>query len=125
MSNRKPAYVIGVVVLALVLSVPQILVGLAFGLGIFSRAAKSPLSGIPGYGTFEGATVLTIAPFWKNKFIYGRNSRNRQTGQIENQFYGIDVESGEITKIISASSRGWFFNQESSAIGCGSLGKDA
>lgn len=88
MSSRKPGYLIGVILLALVLSAPQLLIGFQFAVHAYQIGGWS-LPPLPG-------NLLNSVTFWNDKFVYVTyRSHNPVTGVFDWKFDAIDPETGE------------------------------
>ena len=105
MSSHKSGYVIGVVLLAIAVSIPQILVGLFFVFRIVTPVPPLRPNQIVGSAAYQGWTVLKNAAFWRDKFVYLHNGMNFQTGTNDWQITGIDLETGKATRIMSIPNR--------------------
>ena len=101
MSSRKPGYLIGVILLALVMSAPQILVLLQTGAGTFfgigSLPFRSRLLGV-GSPVLFGGSVWSAA-FWRDRLVFISDIRGRKDGTLEWVVSTIDVETGKITDL--------------------------
>ena len=98
MSSRKPGYLIGVVLLALVLSAPQLFIG--FQLAVQAYQFRSwVLPPLPGFGgAYQYQNLLSSVTFWQDKFVYViYRSHNPVAGVFDWKFDAIDPETGEIS----------------------------
>lgn len=96
MSSRKPGYLIGVVLLALVLSAPQLFIG--FQLAVQAYQFRSwVLPPLPGFGgAYQYQNLLSSVTFWQDKFVYViYHSHNPATAVFDWKFAAIDPETGE------------------------------
>ncbi len=100
MSSRKPGYLIGVILLALVLSAPQCLIAIRIGFTAY-QFRQWPLPSIPGLGgTGQWDGVLTNATFWQDHFITGIVGQPpRADGIYDWKVSAIDAESGSKTDL--------------------------
>lgn len=100
MSSRKPGYLIGVILLALVLSAPQCLIAVQYGSAAY-QTRQWPLPPIPGVGgTGQWGGYLSNAAFWRDHFITGIVGRSRPTeGVYDWKVSAIDAESGAKTDL--------------------------
>lgn len=99
MSSRKPGYLIGVMLLALVMSVPQLV--LSFAIGIRSYQMREwPSMRIPFFGGTEYYfNQLTYATFWQDQFIQVKSSGHRSNGIRDWTVSAIDSETGKTTDL--------------------------
>ncbi|MEK6258400.1 MAG: RDD family protein [Planctomycetota bacterium] len=100
MSSRKPGYLIGVILLALLMSVPQFFV--CFQLGTVMYQTRSwPLPPIPGFGgRHDYNNLLTFASFWREHFITGVEYQAQRPGGVYDwKVSAIDAESGAKTDL--------------------------
>ena len=95
MSSRKPGYLIGVILLALVLSAPQLFVSFHLGVDAYQRG-RWPLTSVPGFGgpMFYGS-YLSSGTFWRDKFLTITYHVQPSRGEFDWCVYTIDPESGE------------------------------
>ncbi|MDB5342244.1 MAG: hypothetical protein JWP89_621 [Schlesneria sp.] len=68
MSSRKPGYIVGITVLALVLSLPQIVGGLVTGWSVYHRVRTGPAYQL--FGPTPAHHILEVSSFWQGKFAY-------------------------------------------------------
>ena len=99
MSSRKPGYLIGVILLALVLSAPQLFIGFQFAVQV-SQSGNWPLPSLPGFGgAYQYHNLLNSVTFWNDKFVYVTyRSHNPVTGVFDWKFDAIDPETGETSR---------------------------
>ena len=98
MSNRKPGYLIGVMLLSLVLSAPQLFIG--FQLAVQAYQFRSwVLPPLPGFGgAYQYQNLLSSMTFWQDKFVYVTyRTYNPVAGVFDWKFEAIDPETGEIS----------------------------
>ena len=113
MSSRKPGYLIGVIVLALVTSAIQIANVLGTGADAY-RYGSWPtwqLPPIPGTSraVVYGNNILTHSTFWQDQFIYGYHRWHFTNGTLELMVNAISPESGELTTLdITVAGRSGF-----------------
>ena len=101
MSSRKPGYLIGVILLALVMSAPQLVLCFEFGMRAY-QSGRLPQYSIPGFGeTLAYGHLLTYATFWQDRFVYPGNGRLTTTGFFEWTVTATDPETG------TESDLGW------------------
>ena len=96
MSSRKPGYLIGVMLLSLVLSAPQLFIGFQFAVHVYQFRGWM-LPSLPGFGSaYQYQNQLNSVTFWQDKFIdISFQSYNSATTQFDWKFYAIDPETGE------------------------------
>ena len=111
MSSRKPGYLIGVILLALVMSAPQIAVVLGVGAEAYRNGSwptwrLPPIPGTAGYVVY-GNNILTHSTFWQDQFIYVSYRPPINFASPVWTLYAISPESGETTMLdITVSGRG-------------------
>lgn len=111
MSSRKPGYLIGVVLLALVMSSPQFLTCLKLGVAMSQTRSWPPLPPIPGFGGWrENDGLFTYAAFWRDQFVIGVTfHQQRADGPYDWKVLAFDAESGAQTDLgLSLSGRSGF-----------------
>src|SRR4051812_15638282 len=99
MSSRKPVYVISVILLAVVLSIPQVLLG-AIVVFVANRIRIGMVSAIPLLGG-EGKDWLyrpEHVPFWQNKFIEVTAKGNKPGPKAKLTLAATDPENGDRTE---------------------------
>ena len=110
MSSRKPGYLIGVILLALVMSAPQLI--LCFQIGVQAYQMREwPLPLLPGLvSPLSYSNLLTYdAAFWRDKFVYVSSGQPRSNGIFDWRVTATDPETGETTDLgLELSSRGGF-----------------
>ncbi|MBC8117122.1 MAG: hypothetical protein H7062_22235, partial [Candidatus Saccharimonas sp.] len=101
MSSRKPGYLIGVILLALVLSAPQLIVSFHLGVEAY-QYGRWPLASLPGFGgSMYYGSYLSSARFWRDQFltvtyhVHPSSSNFDWTVDFDWTVYTIDPESGE------------------------------
>ncbi len=96
MSSRKPGYLIGVILLALVLSAPQLMIGFQFAVQAYQIRSWS-LPPLPGFGdAYRFQNLLNSVTFWQDKFVYlTYRTHNPVTAVFDWKFETIDPETGE------------------------------
>jgi hypothetical protein len=97
MSNRKPTYVIGLIVLAVVLSAPHALIGLKMGMQAWRNQGLPPLMGL-GSAFFYG-NAITYAPFWKDRFSFLEYDRTLSDGSLQWIARSSDPETGQVADL--------------------------
>lgn len=100
MSSRKPVYLISVILLAVVLTLPQILLGL-FVSHLAYRMGTGPAFSIPFF-VGQGKDWLyrpEYVPFWRDKFIELARRRSLQTSNAEITLASTDPETGAKTEL--------------------------
>ena len=111
MSSRKPGYMIAVILLALVLTTPQILVAVGIGLESLQNRQLSLPVPIPGLGSTQYYfSTLQFAPFWRGKFVYGGVSSFTAHGLFDWTVWAVDPETGETTNLKLGLPGGRAFN---------------
>jgi uncharacterized RDD family membrane protein YckC len=68
MSSRKPGYIVGIAVLALILSLPQIVGGLVTGWEVYQRVRTGRPYQL--FGPTPVSHILEVSSFWRGKFVY-------------------------------------------------------
>ena len=109
MSSRKPGYLLGVILLALVLSAPQLFVSFHLGMEAYQRG-RWPLTSIPGFGgsMFYGS-ALSHTTFWRDQFLSVGYGKQRPEGGFNWKVNTFDPESSEWTDLgLSWSGRNYF-----------------
>lgn len=97
MSSRKPGYLIGVILLALVLSAPQLFVGFQIGVEAY-QSRRWPMPSIPGLGgTLRTGNMLTYATFCQDRFVFDVPSY--VNGVYDHRVMAIDPETGKGTDL--------------------------
>ena len=106
MSSRKPGYLIGVLLLALVMSAPQLIECFRIGAQAY-QSGRLPLPSIPGFG---GTQYYVNHPaFWRDKFVYVSLDQVRPNGILDWRVSAIDPETGETTDLgLDLSGLGFF-----------------
>ncbi|MBC8115768.1 MAG: hypothetical protein H7062_15395, partial [Candidatus Saccharimonas sp.] len=109
MSSRKPGYLIGVILLALVMSAPQLLISFQLGMQAYQFGGWPP-SPIPRIGgsMFYGS-ALSQTTFWRDQFLSVGFGKQRPEGGFDWKVSTIDPESGESNATdLSLSGRNYF-----------------
>ena len=103
MSSRKPGYLIGVILLALVLSAPQIAIVLECGTEAYQSGSWPTwrLPPIPGTSraVVYGNNILTDSTFWRDQFIYVTYRQPVNFASLVCTIDAISPESGETTTL--------------------------
>ena len=95
MSSRKPGYLIGVVLLALVLSAPQLFIGFQLAVQAYQFRGWI-LPSLPGFGgAYQYYNLLNSVTFWQDKFVATYRTYNPVAGVFGWKFDAIDPETGE------------------------------
>lgn len=97
MSSRKPGYIVGIAVLALILSLPQIVGGLATGWSVYHRVRTGQPYQL--FGPTPIYHILELSSFWRGKFaIIG--AFNRMDGSSDKRTIKLtDPETGEVSQL--------------------------
>lgn len=104
MSSRKPGYLIGVLLLALVMSAQQLMVCFQFGIGLY-QYQRLPLPPIPGFGgAYAYLHSLSLVTFWQDRFINLSYRHRSPEGIYDWTLQAIDPETGQSTELDLAFS---------------------
>lgn len=95
--HRKPGYLIGLFLAALVLSAPQL--ATCIQLGVITYQSRSFPWRMVWPGLMSYGNTLSFSPMWKGKFIYGRFSSARKDGKIAWHMTATDPETGQSTDL--------------------------
>lgn len=97
MSTRKPEYLIRVILLAMLMSLPHAIVCIQLAQWAIGNRLFAVMK-IPGLGeTHDYGNTLTWAPFWHDQFIYHANAI--YDGSPDWRFAAIDPESGRSNEL--------------------------
>ncbi len=115
MSSRKPGYLIGVMLLSLVLSAPQLLIGFQFA-AMSLQTGWLQLPSLPGFGgAYQYQNLLSSVTFWQDQFVYLSYRKfnyvnvTTGTGTFDGVLTGIDPETGQTSELsIHFSGTGGF-----------------
>lgn len=98
MSSRKPVYLTGVILLALVFSSPQILICVMYGAEAY-RFGRLPSLPIPGYGqALRVAGTLYQSAFWNDQFVH-TEYRGTQDGLYQWEAVATNPETAQTTNL--------------------------
>jgi uncharacterized RDD family membrane protein YckC len=126
MKSRKAGYLIGVILLAVMMSAPQVLFGGLVGVITYlTRRWPLPIPGLTDTELFHNR--IAKAEFWRGQFVYPHYGRRRNGGVHEFAFDARDPETGQTNeqafKVLSRNSgvvpfafgdRLWFFGTSES-----------